>query len=231
MTLDKMIDEAEGYIRHTFLDEPRAASLPPTFVFLTADGERGVIGGFIDMDSGDEKEALSQGAGALMREKGAVAYAFISEAWMKQQDPREPVPKNISHDPKRVEIVFAAASDDKGEQKNKAWRVKRGEAGTVVGLDPMGAAFGGMVGRFVNLLTVGSGRTRNEHLAWAKKRALGYLARGDLGNAMSSMLSDLGKHPETKLKASALPRIGSRAMNYVLMNDHAAMRRWIEEFN
>lgn len=38
--------------------------------------------------------------------------------------------------------------------------------------------------------------TRDEHLAWAKQRALEYLNEGDLKEAFMSMLSDLKKHPE-----------------------------------
>jgi hypothetical protein len=40
--------------------------------------------------------------------------------------------------------------------------------------------------------------TRDEHLAWAKKRALEYLDAGDPSQAFTSMLSDLGKHPDTE---------------------------------
>lgn len=39
--------------------------------------------------------------------------------------------------------------------------------------------------------------TRAEHLAWCKQRALEYADRGELTNAISSMTSDLAKHPDT----------------------------------
>ncbi len=39
--------------------------------------------------------------------------------------------------------------------------------------------------------------TRAEHLGWAKQRALAYVDDGDITNALASLLSDLGKHPET----------------------------------
>ena len=39
--------------------------------------------------------------------------------------------------------------------------------------------------------------TRAEHLDWCKERAREYCDRGDAMNAMNSMFSDLGKHPET----------------------------------
>lgn len=40
--------------------------------------------------------------------------------------------------------------------------------------------------------------TRTEHMRWAKARALEYAERGDLGEAFSSIASDLQKHPETQ---------------------------------
>lgn len=41
-------------------------------------------------------------------------------------------------------------------------------------------------------------QTREEHLAWCKERALAYCDRGDVTNAMNSMLSDMGKHEGTR---------------------------------
>jgi hypothetical protein len=57
--------------------------------------------------------------------------------------------------------------------------------------------------------------TRDEHLAWAKKRALEYWRQGDLENAVTSMGSDLEQHPETKPNA------------YLLVD---GVKRWIEGF-
>lgn len=39
--------------------------------------------------------------------------------------------------------------------------------------------------------------TRQEHLEWCKTRALEYAERGRVADAIASMTSDLGKHPET----------------------------------
>lgn len=39
--------------------------------------------------------------------------------------------------------------------------------------------------------------TRDEHMSWCKARALEYCVRGELKDALMSMVSDLGKHPET----------------------------------
>jgi hypothetical protein len=40
--------------------------------------------------------------------------------------------------------------------------------------------------------------TRQEHLDWCKSRAMEYIAIGDANGAWASMVSDLGKHPETE---------------------------------
>jgi hypothetical protein len=71
-------------------------------------------------------------------------------------------------------------------------------------------------------------KDRAEHLAWCKARALEYLDRGELHNAVASMGSDLSKHPETKQSSSALMLLG---MRYVMEYDVAGVRRWIEGFN
>jgi len=40
--------------------------------------------------------------------------------------------------------------------------------------------------------------TRDEHLKWAKARAMEYAERGELVNAINSLLSDLRKHDELR---------------------------------
>lgn len=74
-----------------------------------------------------------------------------------------------------------------------------------------------------------SERTRADHLAWCKQRALEYVDRGDFGNAIASMCSDLNKHPDT---------IGHQGMTLGIMlarggfmNDGHEVRKWIEGFN
>lgn len=39
--------------------------------------------------------------------------------------------------------------------------------------------------------------TRDEHMAWCKDRAREYLKAGNASEAVTSMMSDLGKHDET----------------------------------
>jgi hypothetical protein len=70
------------------------------------------------------------------------------------------------------------------------------------------------------------GDTRDEHLAWCKTRALEYLDRGELADAVASMGSDLGKHHETRSN-DAILMLG---MTYVIDGDAAGVRRWIEGF-
>lgn len=46
--------------------------------------------------------------------------------------------------------------------------------------------------------------TGPEHIAWSQRRALEYLAVGDTANAVTSMMSDLRKHPDTEHLATGL---------------------------
>jgi hypothetical protein len=64
--------------------------------------------------------------------------------------------------------------------------------------------------------------TRDEHLAWCKRRALEYIGAGDLGQAVVGMASDLKTHPDTDNPAlNGLAMIG---MMYVTDGDGAAVQ-------
>ena len=71
--------------------------------------------------------------------------------------------------------------------------------------------------------------TRTEHLQWAKDRALEYAGNGDVVNAIASLQSDLGKHPETA------GHDGIMLMAMLAMNGHldtpARVRDCIEGFS
>ena len=69
-------------------------------------------------------------------------------------------------------------------------------------------------------------RSREEHLDFCKQRALEYLKRGELDNAVASMGSDLNKHAETRA-STAMLLLGAL---YVVNLDAAGVRRWIEGF-
>lgn len=72
-------------------------------------------------------------------------------------------------------------------------------------------------------------RTRAEHLAWSKERALAYVDRGDMNGAFTSMASDLSHHPETD------GHDGLQLGMMLLMTGHLStaskMREFIEGFN
>ena len=71
--------------------------------------------------------------------------------------------------------------------------------------------------------------TREEHLAWCKKRALEYLDKGDVENAIASMMSDMQKHDETKLASGSI--LSAMGLVIVMSRDPQAARRYIEGFN
>ena len=71
-------------------------------------------------------------------------------------------------------------------------------------------------------------RTRAEHLAWCKQRALEYVDAGDLKNAVNSMTSDLNKHPETADYPAVLIQL---VIMDIANNNVQGVRRWIEGFN
>ena len=69
--------------------------------------------------------------------------------------------------------------------------------------------------------------TSTEHMEWAKKRALVYVDRGELRDAVASMISDLGKHPDTECPAF----LGVAGMLASADGDADFVRHWIEGFN
>lgn len=70
--------------------------------------------------------------------------------------------------------------------------------------------------------------SREEHLCWAKERALQYVEAGDLGNAIASMLSDLTKHEE--LGSHPGIRLGTLQLVGGHLKTKEQVRHWIEGF-
>lgn len=70
-------------------------------------------------------------------------------------------------------------------------------------------------------------RTRDEHLAFAKERALKYLDRGELADAFTSMGSDLSKHDELRAIGEKMGQVG---LLYLMQRDARRLRAWIEGF-
>jgi len=69
--------------------------------------------------------------------------------------------------------------------------------------------------------------TRQEHVAWCKKRAHEYIERGELMEAMTSMLSDLGKHPKTERSTE----LGGLMMITINSNSIPDVIRFVDGFN
>ncbi len=74
--------------------------------------------------------------------------------------------------------------------------------------------------------------TRQEHMNWCKARALEYLEPGEFYSpveAVTSMMSDLRKHPDTAASTEGvLALLGLKA---AASNDPTEARRYIEGFN
>jgi hypothetical protein len=70
--------------------------------------------------------------------------------------------------------------------------------------------------------------TREEHLRWAKQRALALVERSQLQEAFAVLVSDLDKHPETRGDVDLLSVLGMQLMMNGHLNTPEAMRRWIE---
>lgn len=71
--------------------------------------------------------------------------------------------------------------------------------------------------------------TRQEHLNWAKQRAIEYVDMGNPQDAYASLVSDLGKHPETENHAGI--QLGMMQMVGGFLETPDAMRKFIEGFN
>lgn len=74
----------------------------------------------------------------------------------------------------------------------------------------------------------GGQTTRAEHLAWCKERALELCDAGKVQAAWTSMVSDLGKHPETAGHTAI--KLGSQLFMDGHLDTARAMRRFIDGF-
>lgn len=75
-------------------------------------------------------------------------------------------------------------------------------------------------------------RTREEHLQWCKDRALEYYNDGELLNAVTSMMSDLKKHPDTaKLAEGVLAALGLVAASQAQAGNAKLVRDYIVGFH
>ena len=72
-------------------------------------------------------------------------------------------------------------------------------------------------------------RTREEHMAWCKQRALEYCDLGQPVEAITSMLSDIRKHPETESDAVTSMTMGLLLLGKLRTVEEA--RKHINGFN
>jgi hypothetical protein len=70
---------------------------------------------------------------------------------------------------------------------------------------------------------------RPEDLNLYKQRALDYLDRGELGQAVASLGNDLRNHPEYCNRTNDARMI--LGMLYVINGNELGVRRWIEDFH
>lgn len=70
---------------------------------------------------------------------------------------------------------------------------------------------------------------RAEHLQWCKNRAMEYVDRGEINDALASMGSDLNKHPDTKDHAGI--QLGMALLLGGQMNTVEDARKYINGFN
>lgn len=69
-------------------------------------------------------------------------------------------------------------------------------------------------------------KTREEHLQWAKDRALEYWREGNIQDAVASMVSDLKNHDELRYHDTVM----ALGIIYVMQEDYDSVRLWIEGF-
>jgi hypothetical protein len=67
------------------------------------------------------------------------------------------------------------------------------------------------------------------HLTWCKERAKEYIRNGDLDEAMSSMISDLKKHPDTEHHGAIALMVQMKMAG--ALSTAEEMERFIEGFN
>jgi hypothetical protein len=70
---------------------------------------------------------------------------------------------------------------------------------------------------------------RAQHLEWCKKRALAYVDQGYLQQALTSMFSDLAKHPKTADHPGIALGLGKMAFGDLTASGQ--VREFIEGFN
>ena len=74
-------------------------------------------------------------------------------------------------------------------------------------------------------------RTRAEHVQFCKDTAMKYVERGELLEAVTAMMSDMDKHPETSGSKGSLAMLGMLAAMQAQRGDREGVVRFIQGFN
>lgn len=73
--------------------------------------------------------------------------------------------------------------------------------------------------------------SRQEHLAWCKKRAFEYVDVGDTDQAFASFMSDVRKHPETESIGHTIAILGMPLKMMGALDSPEEMRKHIDGYN
>jgi hypothetical protein len=160
-SLDELIVVAGAHARQVLVRQP-GAQLLPTWLIHAANNDLIIIA--TPWADDRQKAITAEAMRATMRERKALAYSFLCEAWMAHKSlpdgvsPQEaidrtyPMAEMPRNDPNRIETVVATAGNRDGS-KSAMWRMVRDTAGVVVELVPEEAGYEMSVGRFDDILT------------------------------------------------------------------------------
>jgi hypothetical protein len=105
--------------------------LPPVWVLL--DSKSTIVVVESHFENNVEKDIVSSIMSLLMKEKGAISYSFISEAWMvnlPEKAETSEFPNGLENVPGRKEIVLISSENDKDQWfstefiiERKGWKV------------------------------------------------------------------------------------------------------------
>lgn len=152
LSLDNMLDMAFKHAQTTLIGSKE--SLIPAFLVVPENDQPFIVGVPFPPHP-FAKEIVIEAMRALMLDRRAIQYSFVSEAWAASISNEELDSGHYdppSQSPHRVEVVIALATDGV-ETKYRQWKIIRGAKGKCVALEPDAIAAGMPVeSRFEGLL-------------------------------------------------------------------------------